>query len=154
MSMNSASKVGEIFTAAGAAFNKLAELTLQLHPTADSPSGGKWTEEDIDKLQSAILRFNEDLSLVSDLIKRRTVAQIRTTLRKKAFEDAGLPTRQVMSGTSQSGATSGAMLATTGKSAEVTLNMLNAQETEVDIESMHEDVKLEYSSGGHDQVNP
>lgn len=59
-----------------------------------------------------------------------------------------------MSGTSQSGATSGAMLATTGKSAEVTLNMLNAQETEVDIESMHEDVKLEYSSGGHDQVNP
>lgn len=32
-------QVGEIFTAAGAAFNKLGELTLQLHPTADSPAG-------------------------------------------------------------------------------------------------------------------
>ncbi|KAK8749537.1 hypothetical protein OTU49_015418, partial [Cherax quadricarinatus] len=38
--MNSASKVGEIFLAAGTAFNKLAELTMQLHPTAEqSPAG-------------------------------------------------------------------------------------------------------------------
>lgn len=32
-------QVGEIFTAAGAAFNQLGELTMQLHPTADSPAG-------------------------------------------------------------------------------------------------------------------
>lgn len=32
-------QVGEIFTAAGAAFNKLGELTMQLHPTIDSPAG-------------------------------------------------------------------------------------------------------------------
>lgn len=33
-------KVGEIFLAAGTAFNKLAELTMQLHPTAEqSPAG-------------------------------------------------------------------------------------------------------------------
>uniref|UniRef100_A0A182PJI7 Chromatin complexes subunit BAP18 n=1 Tax=Anopheles epiroticus TaxID=199890 RepID=A0A182PJI7_9DIPT len=59
--MNSATKVGEIFTAAGAAFNSLGELTMQLHPSSDSPTG----------------------------------SQIRHTLKKKAFEDAGLPIRQL-----------------------------------------------------------
>uniref|UniRef100_A0A182YDN6 Uncharacterized protein n=1 Tax=Anopheles stephensi TaxID=30069 RepID=A0A182YDN6_ANOST len=59
--MNSATKVGEIFTAAGAAFNSLGELTMQLHPSSDSPTG----------------------------------SQIRHTLKKKAFEDAGLPVRQL-----------------------------------------------------------
>uniref|UniRef100_A0A182MVD7 Chromatin complexes subunit BAP18 n=1 Tax=Anopheles culicifacies TaxID=139723 RepID=A0A182MVD7_9DIPT len=59
--MNSATKVGEIFTAAGAAFNSLGELTMQLHPSSDSPTG----------------------------------SQIRHTLKKKAFEDAGLPMRQL-----------------------------------------------------------
>ncbi|KAM6960071.1 BPTF-associated chromatin complex component 1 [Tautogolabrus adspersus] len=41
--MTSAStKVGEIFSAAGAAFTKLGELTMQLHPVADSsPAGGQ-----------------------------------------------------------------------------------------------------------------
>uniref|UniRef100_A0A2M4C2C4 Putative chromatin complex subunit bap18 n=1 Tax=Anopheles marajoara TaxID=58244 RepID=A0A2M4C2C4_9DIPT len=58
--MNSATKVGEIFTAAGAAFNSLGELTMQLHPSSDSPTG----------------------------------SQIRQTLKKKAFEDAGVPIRQ------------------------------------------------------------
>ncbi|XP_032093979.1 chromatin complexes subunit BAP18 isoform X5 [Thamnophis elegans] len=41
--MTSAStKVGEIFSAAGAAFTKLGELTMQLHPVADScPAGAQ-----------------------------------------------------------------------------------------------------------------
>ncbi|XP_061516233.1 chromatin complexes subunit BAP18 isoform X2 [Anopheles gambiae] len=64
--MNSATKVGEIFTAAGAAFNSLGELTMQLHPSSDSPTG----------------------------------SQIRHTLKKKAFEDAGLPVRQLTQPTS------------------------------------------------------
>ncbi|XP_006116403.1 BPTF-associated chromatin complex component 1 isoform X4 [Pelodiscus sinensis] len=39
--MTSAStKVGEIFSAAGAAFTKLGELTMQLHPVADSSPAG------------------------------------------------------------------------------------------------------------------
>nr|CAH7757693.1 unnamed protein product [Callosobruchus chinensis] len=59
--MSSASKVGEIFTAAGQAFNRLGDLTMQLHPNAESPTG----------------------------------SQIRTALKKKAFEDAGLPIRQI-----------------------------------------------------------
>ncbi|CAH1986230.1 unnamed protein product [Acanthoscelides obtectus] len=59
--MSSASKVGEIFTAAGQAFNRLGDLTMQLHPNTESPTG----------------------------------SQIRTALKKKAFEDAGLPIRQI-----------------------------------------------------------
>lgn len=32
-------QVGEIFTEAGAAFNKLAEMTMMLHPLADTSAG-------------------------------------------------------------------------------------------------------------------
>ncbi|KAF6200829.1 hypothetical protein GE061_005276 [Apolygus lucorum] len=140
--MNSASRVGDIFSAAGQAFSRLSELTAALHPTADSTSGGKWTDEDIDMLQSAILKFNEDLSLISENVKRRTVSQIRAGLKKKAFEDAGIPVRTHVQ------QQQGAMM----KSAEVTLNMLNAQESEVDVEGMHEDVKLEFGTSHHEEV--
>ncbi|XP_011310149.1 chromatin complexes subunit BAP18 isoform X3 [Fopius arisanus] len=119
--MNSASKVGEIFTAAGAAFNKLGELTMQLHPTTDSPAG----------------------------------TQIRTTLKKKAFEEAGIPIRQVSQQgqttphtvqKQQNQANSTTNQAMMSKSAEVTLNMLNAPESEVDVEGLPEEcqVKLEF----------
>uniref|UniRef100_A0A1B6E7K5 SANT domain-containing protein n=1 Tax=Clastoptera arizonana TaxID=38151 RepID=A0A1B6E7K5_9HEMI len=138
--MNSASKVGEIFTAAGNAFSKLGDLTLQLHPTADSPAG-KWTDEEIEMLRQAVKRFGADLDQISEHIKSRTVSQIRTTLKKKAFEDAGIgmPVRQLTS--VQTVQTRKGMM---GKSAEVTLNMLNASESEVDVEGLHEDVKLEF----------
>lgn len=32
-------QVGEIFTAAGQAFSRLGDLTMQLHPNAEAPSG-------------------------------------------------------------------------------------------------------------------
>lgn len=66
--------------------------------------------------------------------------QIRTTLKKKAFEDAGVPVRQlaaVQSSQAQQG-----MLSKSAQ--EVTLNMLNAPESEVDVEGLHEDVKVEF----------
>ncbi|XP_017765454.1 PREDICTED: chromatin complexes subunit BAP18 isoform X1 [Eufriesea mexicana] len=146
--MNSASKVGEIFTAAGAAFNKLGELTMQLHPTTDSPAG-KWTDEEIEMLRHSVKTFSEDLNKISEHIKGRTVSQIRTTLKKKAFEEAGVPIRQqILSQQSQQSVqvkqqgNQGLM----GKSAEVTLNMLNAPESEVDVEGLPEEcqVKLEF----------
>ncbi|XP_051158225.1 chromatin complexes subunit BAP18 [Leptopilina boulardi] len=154
--MNSASKVGEIFTAAGAAFNKLGELTMQLHPTTDSPAG-KWTDEEIEMLCHSVKTFSEELNKISEHIKCRTVSQIRTTLKKKAFEEAGVPIRQqqILQSQQQSNTqqqqvqkvqqvsgNQGLM----GKSAEVTLNMLNASESEVDVEGLPEEcqVKLEF----------
>ncbi|KOX75154.1 Chromatin complexes subunit BAP18, partial [Melipona quadrifasciata] len=145
-------KVGEIFTAAGAAFNKLGELTMQLHPTTDSPAG-KWTDEEIEMLRHSVKTFSEDLNKISEHIKGRTVSQIRTTLKKKAFEEAGVPIRQQMLSqqstqqstvqvSKQQTGNQGLM----GKSADVTLNMLNAPESEVDVEGLPDEcqVKLEF----------
>ncbi|XP_022125404.1 chromatin complexes subunit BAP18 isoform X4 [Pieris rapae] len=123
---NSAAKVGEIFREAGSAFNKLSEMTMLLHPVGDSQPGGKWTEEEIEMLRSCVHRFAVDLNKLSQHIKSRTVSQIRTTLKKKAFEDAGIPVRQV------------------------TLNMLNAPENEVDVEGLNNDVKLEFEAGNEE----
>ncbi|RZC36533.1 chromatin complexes subunit BAP18 [Asbolus verrucosus] len=112
--MSSASKVGEIFTAAGQAFNRLGDLTMQLHPNVESQSG----------------------------------SQIRTALKKKAFEDAGLPVRQLntVSQPSQQN------VQQTLIKSEVTLNMLNAAESEVDVEGLHEEVKLEFD-GANEEVS-
>ncbi|XP_068617818.1 chromatin complexes subunit BAP18-like isoform X4 [Battus philenor] len=120
-------EVGEIFREAGTAFNKLAEMTMLLHPVGDSQPGGKWTDEEIEMLRSCVHRFAVDLNKLSQHIKSRTVSQIRTTLKKKAFEDAGIPLRQV------------------------TLNMLNATENEMDVEGLTNDVKLEFD-GSSDEV--
>ncbi|XP_066582735.1 chromatin complexes subunit BAP18 isoform X1 [Prorops nasuta] len=152
----SGQKVGEIFTAAGAAFNKLGELTMQLHPTTDSPAG-KWTDEEIEMLRHSVKTFSEDLNKISEHIKGRTVSQIRTTLKKKAFEEAGVPIRQQQILSQQQSNQQSAQQATKqqqsvtsqglmGKSAEVTLNMLNAPESEVDVEGLPEEcqVKLEF----------
>ncbi|CAH0557138.1 unnamed protein product [Brassicogethes aeneus] len=114
--MSSASKVGEIFTAAGQAFNRLGDLTMQLHPNAESPTG----------------------------------SQIRTALKKKAFEDAGLPVRQI--NTVQQQAQTQNIQSQQIIKQEVTLNMLNAAESEVDVEGLHEDVKLEFD-GENEEVS-
>lgn len=119
---SSACKVGEIFREAGTAFNKLSEITTLLGPMVDAQTGGKWADDEVDMLRSSVHRFAVDLNKLSQHIKNRTVTQIRTTLKKKAFEDAGIPLRQV------------------------TLNMLNALETEIDVDGLGGDVKLEFEA--------
>uniref|UniRef100_A0A8C3N6Y8 Uncharacterized protein n=1 Tax=Geospiza parvula TaxID=87175 RepID=A0A8C3N6Y8_GEOPR len=91
--MTSAStKVGEIFSAAGAAFTRLGELTMQLHPGTDSSAAGsRWTEPELALLRGAVSRFGEDLNRLSALIKDRTVAQLKAAAKRKAYEDSGVP---------------------------------------------------------------
>merc|ERR1712137_1033587 len=90
--MNSANKVGEIFSAAGIAFSTLGKLTMQLHTMSESASAGsKWSEEEIEMLRNAVKQFGEDLEKISEHIKDRTVTQIHGSLKKKTFEGAGVP---------------------------------------------------------------
>ncbi|XP_052782503.1 chromatin complexes subunit BAP18-like isoform X2 [Mya arenaria] len=145
--MSSASKVGEIFTAAGAAFSKLGELTMQLHPSAEpTNASGKWTEQEIDALRNSVKRFGDDLNKISDVIKIRTTSQIRTQLKRKAYEDAGLqpPSEQSpkKQSTQQKQAQQQTVVVQQQQAAknqeirEVTLSALNAPESDVDIEGL------------------
>uniref|UniRef100_A0A1B0CK78 Chromatin complexes subunit BAP18 n=2 Tax=Lutzomyia longipalpis TaxID=7200 RepID=A0A1B0CK78_LUTLO len=111
-------------------------------------------------LRSAITHFSEDLNKISLRIKNRTVSQIRQTLKKKAFEEAGIPVIPVQQPQVQQQITTQQVIVKSeeqpglmGKSAEVmmTLNRLNTQESEVDVEELSGHVKLEFESG-HEEV--
>ena len=103
-------------------------------------------------LHNAVRTFSEDLSVISETIKQRTVQQIKTALQKKvgswlekvlkcfasfiqAYEEAGIQVQNVNNKIMQG--------QTGGSSAEVTLNALNASESEVDVESL-----AEFGNGG------
>ncbi|XP_046564432.1 chromatin complexes subunit BAP18-like [Haliotis rubra] len=141
--MSSASKVGEIFTAAGSAFSKLGELTMQLHPTTEqSPTSGKWTDNEIEMLRSAVKKFGDDLNKISDVIKNRTISQIKNQLKRKAFEDAGIqpsvetsPTKTVVKHVVTHHVTHEPQTKKQ-KTSDVTLSALNAPESDVDIEGL------------------
>ncbi|KAI8427910.1 hypothetical protein MSG28_002252 [Choristoneura fumiferana] len=101
---NSAAKVGEIFTEAGAAFNKLAEMTMMLHPMAENTSSG----------------------------------QAKTPVKRKAAEERPAMVGNTLQTTHN--------VHTAPISQQVTLNMLNAQESEMDGEGLNNQVKLEFES--------
>nr|CAG4649033.1 EOG090X0LYT [Polyphemus pediculus] len=152
--MNSANKVGEIFSAAGTAFSTLGKLTMQLHTVSENANAGsKWSEEEIEMLRTAVRQFGEDLEKISEHIKDRTVTQIHSSLKKKTFEAAGVP---ISRGTVQNVSQQPIMTSPTQpqqtvlvvqqptlmnskSTAEVTLNMLNASESEVDVEGLNFD---------------
>uniref|UniRef100_A0A336MDX1 CSON001075 protein n=1 Tax=Culicoides sonorensis TaxID=179676 RepID=A0A336MDX1_CULSO len=166
--MNSATKVGEIFTAAGNAFNQLGNLTAQLQ-AQDSLSGSKWTDEEIEMLRASITKFSEDLNKISLRIKGRTVAQIRQTLKKKAFEDAGLPLPKQQTGSGQLKSPTNAVVSPTlakeikspqqqlgaqdqmlaQHQQEITLNRLN---THADVDNFDSSVKMEFEAGPEEVV--
>jgi len=163
--MSSASKVGDIFTAAGAAFSKLGELTMTLHPTGEPAptSGGKWTEQEIDLLRQAVQGFGEDLNQISAVIKNRTISQIKAQIKKRGYEDAGLsPPSEDKTSPKKTNPQAGSALskalspgrgepsAKKQKTSEVTLSALNAPDTDVDIEGMVDNqaikAKLDFDS--------
>ncbi|XP_049865241.1 uncharacterized protein LOC126366232 [Pectinophora gossypiella] len=103
---NSAAKVGEIFTEAGAAFNKLAEMTMLLHPMAEQ-------------------------------LPMNSQPATKTPIKKKVEERQTTPTNVAPAQAQQN-------VHSTPISQQVTLNMLNAQESEMDVDDIGNEVKLEF----------
>nr|CAG4637541.1 EOG090X0LYT [Ceriodaphnia reticulata] len=150
--MNSANKVADIFGAAGLAFSTLGKLTMQLHSSENANAGSKWSEDEIEMLRNSIKRFGEDLEKISEHIKDKTVTQIHGSLKKKTFEAAGVqlsartqnqPSLSNLSTVVASPAQQTVVVVqqpqmiSSKSTAEVTLNMLNATETEVDVEGLN-----------------
>jgi len=149
MSGSNSQRVGEIFKTAGQAFNTLGQLTSQLESSGQNAS--KWTDQEIAMLSKAVSNFANDLQVISDAIKSRTVTQIKGTLQKKAFDEAGIVIQQqqvapqpqlVVQNNSQ-----------VKQNADVTLNALNASESEVDVEAIGAaatDSSLDFDSAATD----
>lgn len=81
-------QVAEIYSTAGKAFSRLAELTARLHTpqdtdTVNKASGVRWTAEEIQQLKDAVSRFSGDIDKISDQIKTRTVAQVKNMIRSE-----------------------------------------------------------------------
>lgn len=65
---------------------------MQLHPVTDSsPAGARWTDTEIQMLHAAVRRFGEDLNQISSVIKERTVAQLKFAVKRKIYDDNGVP---------------------------------------------------------------
>eukprot|EP00088_Acartia_fossae_P002142 TRINITY_DN10844_c0_g1_i1.p1 TRINITY_DN10844_c0_g1~~TRINITY_DN10844_c0_g1_i1.p1 ORF type:complete len:146 (+),score=41.44 TRINITY_DN10844_c0_g1_i1:42-479(+) len=138
--MTTAAKVGEIFLAAGQAFEKLGSLTTELQAAQQNTGGAsaKWTDEEIEMMHQAVKTFSDQLSTISETIKQRTVLQIRSALQKKAFDEAGISVQSLNTSQGKQRALpqQGGASAEGEDSSEVTLNALNASEAE--LESLQE----------------
>lgn len=136
MSTSNSQRVGEIFKTAGTAFNTLGYLTSQLESSGQNTS--KWTDQEINMLARAVQTFANDLQQISDAIKGRTVTQIKGTLQKKAFDDAGIQVVQT-----QSQASTLQNNTQVKHHLDVTLNALNAEvnvEGSLDFDSAAPDI--------------
>ncbi|XP_040887827.1 chromatin complexes subunit BAP18 [Toxotes jaculatrix] len=138
--MTSAStKVGEIFSAAGAAFTKLGELTMQLHPVADSSPAGSQTKSTVKR------KLYEDGSPSAScdgpkkVIKKASVAVAMATQGTPAI--ISVPAGQVVVPSGLQGPTPNHPPLKKQKTADVTLSALNDSDVNsdlVDIEGLGE----------------
>ncbi|CAJ0573257.1 unnamed protein product, partial [Mesorhabditis spiculigera] len=79
---NVASKVAEVFLTAGHAFQRLGDLTLQLH-SADDSEESKWAEADVDALRESLTKFAHELDTISERVQSRTMQVIKTDIKRR-----------------------------------------------------------------------
>ncbi|KAM8746562.1 BPTF-associated chromatin complex component 1 [Acanthopagrus schlegelii] len=138
--MTSAStKVGEIFSAAGAAFTKLGELTMQLHPVAESSPAGGQTKTPVKR------KLYEDGALPAPSEGSKKVIKKVTTPAAMATQGTptiiSVPTAQVVVASGRQGSPSSQASLKKQKTADVTLSALNDSDVNsdlVDIEGLGE----------------
>ncbi|XP_033507577.1 chromatin complexes subunit BAP18-like isoform X2 [Epinephelus fuscoguttatus] len=143
--MTSAStKVGEIFSAAGAAFTKLGELTMQLHPVADSSPAGSHPPSSGQTKSTAKRKLYEEGALPTASEGPKKV--IKKTIATVAMAAQGtptvisVPTAQVVVASGLQGSSSQPSMKKQ-KTADVTLSALNDSDVNsdlVDIEGLGE----------------
>ncbi|CAA21620.2 SANT domain-containing protein [Caenorhabditis elegans] len=80
--VNLAAKVAEVFLTAGHAFQKLGDLTLQLHTTTDADES-KWSEKEVDNLKNALTRFAHELDQISTCVANRTTKHIKNDIKRR-----------------------------------------------------------------------
>ncbi|XP_034020902.1 LOW QUALITY PROTEIN: chromatin complexes subunit BAP18 [Thalassophryne amazonica] len=139
--MTSAStKVGEIFSAAGAAFTKLGELTMQLHPVVDSsPAGSHLSSSGLTKGVVKRKLYEDGLPAAGDgskkIIKKSPAAVAMAT------QGISTPTASVVMASGLQGLPSNQPTLKKQKTADVTLSALNDSDVNsdlVDIEGISE----------------
>lgn len=125
--MTSAStKVGEIFSAAGAAFTKLGELTMQLHPVADASPSGTQTKS------TAKRKVFEDGSLAPDGPKKTSKKASAAMARQATV--VSMPAGQTMSTSTRiQSPTAAPVPLKKQKTADVTLSALNDSDVNSDL---------------------
>ncbi|XP_041863646.1 chromatin complexes subunit BAP18 isoform X2 [Melanotaenia boesemani] len=131
--MTSASaKVGEIFSAAGAAFTKLGELTMQLHPVSDSSPAGA-------QIKSTVKRklYEDSRVPISSESPKKTVKKpavsMATTPTPAAPSMIAVQTSQVVVSTGMQSSPSLGPTIKKQKTADVTLSALNDSDVNSDL---------------------
>ncbi|XP_041820865.1 chromatin complexes subunit BAP18 isoform X1 [Chelmon rostratus] len=144
--MTSAStKVGEIFSAAGAAFTKLGELTMQLHPVADSSPTGFHLPSSGQTKSTVKRKLYEDGALPTSSEGSKKVIKIATATVSMAAPGTptviSVPSGQVVMASGLQGSPSSQPSLKKQKTADVTLSALNDSDVNsdlVDIEGLGE----------------